>query len=242
MQLTQTDFLIGGDFNTNLDSNDTVASYINTFCTDHLLARCDDIFPSSKVATYVNEALNQQSAIDYIITSSPAKTLSFDVFDPDVNFSDHLPLIGSFQCSLELSTTTDNGNFRPRDCTQLRWDHADVVSYYNFTRCALEPILERTDIISSLYAQNELLDYKALLNQVHNDIVDALISGANRFVPRVRKNIYKFWWDQEAEYLKTASIESNRLWKEAGQPKHGPIFNKRQSCRSLGPYIVKENS
>ena len=32
--------------------------------------------------------------------------------------------------------------------------------------------------------------------------------------------------------LKDATIESNKIWITAGKPKHGPIFHKRQSCRS----------
>ena len=31
--------------------------------------------------------------------------------------------------------------------------------------------------------------------------------------------------------LKEASISSNRLWKAAGKPRSGPLFQKRQSCR-----------
>jgi len=29
--------------------------------------------------------------------------------------------------------------------------------------------------------------------------------------------------------LKQVSVDSNRLWKAAGSPRHGPIFNNRQS-------------
>jgi len=32
--------------------------------------------------------------------------------------------------------------------------------------------------------------------------------------------------------LKDESIESNKLWKAAGKPRHGPIFDKRQKCRA----------
>jgi len=49
--------------------------------------------------------------------------------------------------------------------------------------------------------------------------------------PNIKKNFYKFWWSQELDYLKQASINSNRLWLAAGKPRSGPIFNDRQSCR-----------
>ena len=40
--------VIGGDFNTNLDSCDEVARYLTDFINDCLLVRCDD-FPNSTV-------------------------------------------------------------------------------------------------------------------------------------------------------------------------------------------------
>jgi len=48
---------------------------------------------------YVNIALNQQSHIDYILGSSEWDFSDFVVIDPDINFSDHLPLFATFKCS-----------------------------------------------------------------------------------------------------------------------------------------------
>ena len=31
--------------------------------------------------------------------------------------------------------------------------------------------------------------------------------------------------------MKEAAVDSNKLWKAAGKPRHGPIFDKRQSSR-----------
>lgn len=53
------EYVIAGDFNTDLDSKDVVACFINSFCVSHSLIRCDNVFPLSKTATYVNESLNQ---------------------------------------------------------------------------------------------------------------------------------------------------------------------------------------
>ena len=58
------------------------------------------------------------------------------------------------------------------------------------------------------------------------------------FLPE--KNFYKFWWDEELNALKDASIKSNKLWKEAGKPRHGPIFNKRQLCRTQYRKAVRD--
>jgi len=43
--------------------------------------------------------------------------------------------------------------------------------------------------------------------------------------------IDKFWWNEELQLLKEASVELNRLWIQAGKPRDGPLFRKRQTCR-----------
>jgi len=56
--------LICGDFNVNLDSSDAVGSCVTSFVNDCSLTRCDDLFPSQKINTYVNQSLHQESRID----------------------------------------------------------------------------------------------------------------------------------------------------------------------------------
>jgi len=46
--------VIAGEFNTAMDSNDVVALRLNDFVNSCSLVRCDDLFPSQKVNTYVN--------------------------------------------------------------------------------------------------------------------------------------------------------------------------------------------
>ena len=69
------------------------------------------------------------------------------------------------------------------------------------------------------------------IEYVYNSIVFILNSGANMYVPKLRKGFFKFWWDAELDLLKDASVKSNRLWIAAGKPRQGPIFSKRQTCR-----------
>ena len=57
--------IIAGDFNVNLDTRDAVASLIRQFAFEYSFVRCDDLFPQKKTPTYINEALNQKSQIDY---------------------------------------------------------------------------------------------------------------------------------------------------------------------------------
>jgi len=57
-----------------------------------------------------------------------------------------------------------------------------------------------------------------VIDNLHNEIVSVLSTGGKLFVPTRQKTFYKFWWDEELNALKDASIESNKLWKEADKP------------------------
>ena len=54
--------VIAGDFNCDFDGSDAVSLMVQTFIHDGSFNRCD-IFPEQKVATYVNEALRQQTVV-----------------------------------------------------------------------------------------------------------------------------------------------------------------------------------
>jgi len=75
-------------------------------------------------------------------------------------------------------------------------------------------------------------DVTALVENVYNEIADILTACAKNFVPERRKSFfYKFWWDEELQLLKEASVDSNTLWKIAGKPRQSSIFDKRQAAR-----------
>jgi len=160
------DCIVAGDFNSNLDSTDKAAAVISDFLRLNSLTRCDHIFPSDCKATYVNDYLGQQSYIDYITTSSPGSVLAFNVLDPDINFSDHLPLYASIRyCAptKPLDTVGDSRHFAANNNRhvhkKLRWDKADLDSYYGYTRIFESMLGNCDEVIESVnlkgYCDNE---------------------------------------------------------------------------------------
>ena len=224
--------IIAGDFNTDLNNGDYIANLINSFSSSHSLIRCDDVFPRAKSNTYVNLSLNQSSCIDFMLTSSPVHLHGYDVIDPDINYSDHLPILGNFEYVL-LTDEAAAASHKSvsKSPLQLRWDHADLLSYYQFSRIHLEPILYRVINAINQFDMQQSIDYSSIIEELHDEIINVLRTGAELYVPHRRVNFYKYWWDQEMDALKTASIESNQAWKAAGKPRQGPIFEKRQKCR-----------
>ena len=80
--------------------------------------------------------------------------VKFEVLDPDINFSDHLPLLAIISCPnfdrLGLRgnrvSSPEMAASRP---TQLRWDHGNISSYYHYTGCYLTPISDDLDNVLS---------------------------------------------------------------------------------------------
>jgi len=65
--------LLAGELNVNLDRHgDPVSSVVLNFVAKRCLFRCDDLFPSQKTDTYVNEALGCSNQIDYIYSHHAA--------------------------------------------------------------------------------------------------------------------------------------------------------------------------
>jgi len=77
-------------------------------------------------------------------------------------------------------------------------------------------------------------------DSIYASIVLALRSIADTCIPKCRKGFFKFWWNEDLSLHKRASVDSDRLWKEAGKPRSGPIFAYRQSCRSQYSHRLRQ--
>ena len=135
----------------------------------------------------MNGALNQESTIDYFLVSSSKLLINFDAHDPHINLSDHLPLITDF--IIERSNAVPSNELQSANCTQLRWDRANVTEYYNLTRVNLEPILCELDHIVRCFDNQLDFDVNPDIDRLHDSIVHILNEAFNIFVPKVRKKI-----------------------------------------------------
>ena len=154
-------YIFVGDFNAELSSNsDGVAKYLNMVIEENDFYRCDVLFNKSGICTYDNIALNNRSAIDYILSSSKDIITAFEIVDPDINFSDHYPLM--VDCKIPNVRSGKIGHAIYPKCTSriplLRWDHADLSSYYHYTGRWLQPVLTRLDSINKSFVDHELSD------------------------------------------------------------------------------------
>jgi len=80
--------------------------------------------------------------------------LKYEIIDFDLNLSDHLPVLASFQFDIDNKCTpteyvpADDALRQIINNKRLRWDRSDCFSYYNATNNYLSPLL---DLINSSY-------------------------------------------------------------------------------------------
>jgi exonuclease III len=228
--------VIGGDFNVNLKSNCNISTCINDFLNDIGLTSCDKLFPVLSGYTYFNEILNHYSIIDYILVSDVKNVLSFEALDIGVNLSDHLPILSVCLCDISVSRCSNKQ--KKLEVNQMRWDHADLLTYYFNTMHYLQPVLSHIDELDSSNCSSDEMICE--INNVYNDVINALHCSANGVVPTHKENYYKFWWSQDLSCLKDNAIKSHKLWKAAGKPRSGLIFQNYQSDKSLFKKRIRE--
>lgn len=237
---TEYNCLVGGDFNSDL--SDTKSRAVNTVINDFIygnnLCRCDVAFPVATKFTYVSDSLKCASTIDYMLTSNLDCTVAFNILDIDVNLSDHLPIMAV--CSLNAALSCPDKSSSIDDVTHFRWDHAPLQLYYEQTRLGFEPVLEDLNALIDSYDSISGGDVVCCIDGVYNRVVSVLQDCSNATIPKYKKNFFKFWWNQELDELKEKAKSSCKMWKDAGKPKYGQIFNRYKQDKLLYKQRIKQ--
>jgi len=78
------------------------------------------------------EAPSHSNHVDYFVCDTVNDNTNYYVLDPDINLSDHLP--AAVKCKRLCSNITPASEVPHKSkVKQLRWDHADLLSYYGTT-------------------------------------------------------------------------------------------------------------
>lgn len=223
--------ILGGDFNVDLDvlpsSSSRVIDIIKKFVSDNKLCRCDQLFVSPIRYTYLNEAQKHYSKLDYFMCDD-VNVKCFEILDPDINFSDHLPIL--IRCVINTAAVEQSvkSSSATNSVIRLRWDHGNTVAYFSYSLQYLHPIFQE---LLQIEKAGFLCSDVHLIDEMYNQVVQILSNSASLFIPNYRQNFLKFWWNQELECLKQESIDSSLLWKSVGRPRSGPIYERRNRAR-----------
>ena len=71
-------------------------------------------------------------------------------------------------------------------------------------------------------------------------LVGSLDQAVQSVVPKIKKNFFKYWWNEEADMLKQNSIKMHKIWVENGRPKNGPIYELKSKAKSVFKLFLRK--
>ena len=69
--------------------------------------------------------------------------------------------------------------------------------------------------------------------------MNCLINASKQSVPSQTVGFQKFWWNEELDDLKAATIEATSVWRYAGCPCSGPVNDNRLQCKYKYKLAIK---
>jgi len=109
----------------------------------------------------------------------------------------------------------------------LRWDKSDLISYYS----------RSYDLLASIDVR--CLEYGHIgIEHFYESIVHSLQVAVVDTIPHLKKIFYKFLWDSELDKLEELSIDAHTVWKQAGKPKCGPVYEAKRISHANYKLVV----
>src|ERR1043165_708768 len=242
--------ICAGDYNSDLVSPN--ASLLRDYLNDLRLVQNSNVLNTDSVKyTYANEALNHFSYIDHILVSKSivSKIIKYEVIDNAINLSDHFPVLCVFKLDYRevfqmgtnsksyVKNTETNDNLE----TRIRWDHANIAAYHDYTYYRFADIWDDLRNNDSVNIHSNLLTgTQASIDNFYTTIVTILTEASKKCIPQKRKSCYKFWWDREAQEIKDESIKTHKLWIKNGRPRQGPIFESKCLSKKQYRHFISE--
>ena len=127
----------------------------------------------------------------------------------------------------------DNSSLNRRS-PGINWANVDEearLQYANRMKANLDSIA--IPFHSLLHGNNccDSFEHIFCIEEYYHSIVNA-ISDADKLLPRSKPGISKDYWNADLTNLKAASFDAFNVWRDAGKPSSGPIFNLKKSANS----------
>ena len=117
------------------------------------------------------------------------------------------------------------------------WDKADPNLYRSVLQQQLSQIILLADAL--LCGRNACCSHELQIDKYYVDIVNCLINESKQSVPSQKVGFQKFWWCEELDDLKAATMEATSVWRCAGCPRSGPVNDNRLQCKYKYKLAIK---
>jgi len=231
-------FVFGGDFNLNkcqITSN--VYHSLTKFSYKNNIEWLDPVVDKVQY-TFHADNIGHFSLIDHMLVSECLvhDHQSVVIHVDDSNWSDHYAI----SCLVHTDNTQIVQSSVPsKKAVKLMWDKADLDLYRSVLQWQLSRITIPTDALLCDHCmcseQHELL-----LDKHYSDIVNCFATSSEQSVLSQRVGFQKFWWTEELDDLKAATMEATSVWRCAGCLRSGPVNENRLQCKYRYNLAIKE--
>ena len=232
--------IIIGDFNFECSLRCKGFNSFKKFTDSVDVVNCDDINSSSVGYTYIHESLNHRSLIDHVFMSKTLKGLVINhtILDEGDNTSDHLPVSFKIRCNLSRAA---GGVSVKNEVPVYRWDKGDVYSYNVSTGILLDRLYHPQHCLEC-EGNCPVTDHHMDIDIYLAEIVHCLTRAADLYIPKVKKSVYKHYWSSALNDLKQESIAAHGLWKSAGKPPDGFLFNLKKNAKYRYKLAIRDSA
>ena len=218
--------VVGGDFNFDFSNDGVGCRLFSQSMCNFSLSVCDSFIEPMSVCvsqpfTYFQLGSGNSSFIDHFCVSKSLsnKIVKSFIIESGENVSDHLPLCLILNVDIaKTSSTAATASVRKR----LRWDKADLISYYHGTYDYLSKVKLSNNLLRCSIGCN--CDVQSDVDAIYSSITNALTVNSERFVPMAAPGFYKPWWNETLSDLKCSSIAAHNMWKAFNCPRNGDVF------------------
>ena len=257
---------LSGDFNVNLDLQRRNAVLIKSFLCDNNMSFKLPMDTNRSTLPTFNNNNSGSSTIDFIClpVGLHLYVKEYDVVDSYCNFSDHSPVylllsipsdnvlghnmlacrsgVSAVKCDQQQSGSQTNKIVIDAIHEQPRFDHACLPAYYECTRLLLQPIADELLVATDDNVNTGHVGGAEMLLEIwYTRIVSALKTAETKFIPRMKVNALKFWWNAELNELKQKAIRSHNLWVKCDKPRNGIVFNMRNSDKRAYRAVIAQH-
>ena len=232
-----TNIFIIGDCNANISKPSLFSPHLDAFINECNFIPSDIRCLPPDSFTYVSDAHDTTSWLDHVLTThSSHSTISDMAVNYDCVSSDHFPL--GFTISVNLLPYSEASNQEHVGHSSPKWDTAtlqDLKNYYTQTGLLLSAINVPHDALCCTDPNCNDEDHYSDLCKFYDDITNLLSDAAGVITTKAHNSSSKHFvlgWNDLVSEFHQAARESFLIWRSAGSPRHGPLFDIMKAKRA----------
>ena len=229
--------IIGGDFNVDFNKINSNRNKLLNFLASESLINVGAFFNNFN---YTFESSNgHRSCIDHFISSENAinSISGYEVLYDGTNLSDHYPI--RIVVKSKMSFHNDEIKNVKEISNSVNWNKADEHDVDNYKSC-LDEFLSCLQIPENVVHCNDFNcdshDHGAIAKYL-DILVDIMLLSARMTIPSDNDNNNKtsksgkLGWNKYVKDKRDSAILWHKIWKEAGSPTYGQLFEIRKYTR-----------